>query len=166
MYGRWKPAVALMERIKAERWKCSTSRFTILEMLDIEHEQRFIDNLLIEGYLLSRVRDLLGVRRQFRWGLKTRELDEIYTKLHDELENKYDFVNFEHPTRAEAWNRADDYCATTNVSATDAIHLALAVEIGCNILVTRDKDFRSIADDFILAILPEDIDKALAKLNR
>jgi len=42
----------------------------------------------------------------------------------------------------------------------------MAMESGCNILVTRDKDFRAIADDFIIAILPEEIDMALGKLKR
>ena len=165
-YNRWPPAVALMERIKNEQWKCTTSRFTILELLDIEHEQKFIDNLLVEGYMLSKVRDYLGVRRQERWGLKRRELDDIYTELHNILASEFSCVNFGYPLTESFWNKADDYCSITNIAAPDALHLALAKESGCNMLVTRDKDFRRIADGFILSILPEEIDIALTKLNR
>jgi len=45
------------------------------------------------------------------------------------------------------------------------MHLALAVESGCNILVTRDKDFRVVADEFTIAVHPENIDIAIAKLT-
>ena len=165
-YKRWQPAVALMERIEKEQWKCITSRLTLLEWLDTEHEQLFIDNLLADGYLLSKVRDLLGVRRQEKWGLKRRELDTIYTKLHKYLTREFPFVSFEYPLTVSFWDKADDYCSTTNIFFADAMHLALAKESGCNILVTRDQDFRRIADDFILAVLPEQIDIALTKLSR
>ena len=53
----------------------------------------------------------------------------------------------------------------TNIGATDAIHLAAIKEIECNILVTRDNDFRQIADEFILPILPEQINSTLRKLK-
>ena len=165
-YKRWTPAVTLMQRIQTEKWKCITSRLTILEILDMEHEQLFIDNLLADGHLLSKVRDLLGMRRQEKWELKSRELNEIYVKLHDYLTKEFSFVDFKHPLTDSFWNKADDYCSTTNMFFADAMHLALAVESGCNILVTRDQDFRRMADDFILAILPEGIDTALAKLHK
>lgn len=155
-----------MERIKKEKWKCTTSRLTLLELLDIEHEQLFIANLLADGYLLSKIRDLLGMRRQEKWGLKRRELDAVYMKLHDYLTKEFSFVNFEYPLTDSLWDKADNYCSTTNIFFADAMHLALAKESGCNILVTRDKDFRRIADDIILAILPEEMDVALTKLSR
>ena len=82
------------------------------------------------------------------------------------MSQEYSFIKFEHPIDEKIWNKADDFCASTNIGATDAIHLASAITMRCAILVTRDQDFRNIADDYILAILPEDIDKALTKLKR
>lgn len=166
MHKRWQPSVDLMKRIKTENWLCSTSRFTVLEILDVEQEEKFIENLRGQGLLLSKIRGLLGNRRQSAWGLKKRDLDEIYTKLHEVLSTEFPFITFEHPLVAEFWDKAEDYCSATNIGATDAIHLASAVIIGCDILVTRDKDFRRIADDYILSILPEQIEGALRQLRR
>jgi len=155
-----------MKLIESQNWLCSTSRFTVLEILDTEQEERFIENLRNDGWLLSRIRSVLGNKRQSAWGLKRRELDDIYIKLHDVLTNEFPFITFEHPLTEELWDKAEEYCSVTNIGATDAIHLAAAKEIGCNILVTRDNDFRRIADDFIVSILPEQIDHALAMMNK
>jgi hypothetical protein len=46
------------------------------------------------------------------------------------------------------------------------MHLALAIVSGCNILVTRDKSFCEIANDYIIAVHPASIDEALDKLNK
>jgi len=163
---RWQPSATLIERIKREHWKCITSRFTFMEMLETEHTQRYIDNLLAEGYLLSKVRDLLGVRRQKARGLAMRDLEAVFAKLYDAQTTILSCIQFEYPKTSAFWDKADKYCATTNIDPDDAIHLAMAIESECNILVTRDKDFRAIADDVILSILPEEIDVALAKLFR
>lgn len=165
IHKRWQPSVDLMQRIKTENWLCSTSRFTVLEILDVEQEEKFIENLRAQGLLLSKIRGLLGNRRQNMWGLKKRELDEIYIKLYEVLSTEFPFITFEHPLVAELWDKAEDYCSATNIGATDAIHLASAVIIGCDILVTRDNDFCRIADDYILSILPEQIEGALKILN-
>jgi len=166
IHKRYEPSVALMKRIETEHWQCSTSRFTALEILDVEQEEKFIENLRTEGFLLSKIRGYLGSRRQLEWGLKSRELNEIYVTLHDVLSSEFAFIEFEHPLTEELWDKAEGYCAITNIGAMDAIHLAAALEIGCNILVTRDSDFKRIADDYILSILPEQIDRALKELKK
>lgn len=163
--NRWQPAVDLMNQIGKKNWECCTSRFTVLEILDVKQEEKYIENLLVEGHRLSRVRDLLGIRRQPTRGLKVRELNEIYQQLYDKLSQEYSFINFEHPIDEKLWDKADAYGTSTNIGSTDAIHLASAITIGCNILVTRDQDFRAIADDFIIAVLPEDISKGIKRLS-
>jgi predicted nucleic acid-binding protein len=161
--NRWQPSLLLIERIKAGNWDCSTSRFTVLELLDIKQEEKFIENRQAEGHRLSRVRDYLGQRRQTSIGLAERELIEIYKQLHTELKDKCGCVNFEHPIDEKIWDKADDFCSATNIGSTDVIHLASAVILKCDILVTRDQDFRNIADMYIVSIFPENIDTGLRK---
>jgi predicted nucleic acid-binding protein len=163
---RWPPSVALIERIKAERWLCSTSRFTILELLDIEQEEKFIENKLAEGYRLSRIRDILGQRRQPKHGLTQSELIGIYKQLHYELKAECGCVDFEHPVNELVWEKADDFCSTTNIGSTDVIHLASAMILKCDILVTRDQDFREIADNYIISVFPENIENGLRQLKQ
>ena len=75
----------------------------------------------------------------------------------------YIFIKFNNIDES-FWNKLDLYCDTTEIAVADAMHLAFALESGCNILVSRDKDFRITADDFIIATAPEEIDIALKKL--
>jgi len=162
---RWEPSLTLIERITNEHWICSTSRFTILELLDVEQEEKFIENMRTEGYRLSRIRDYLGQRRQKKFGLTSRELTDVYKQLHNVLKSKCACVNFEHPINEVIWDKADDFCSITNIGSTDVIHLASAITLECDILVTRDQDFRAIADAYIIAIFPEDINIALQKIE-
>lgn len=165
IHNRWNPSTKLIERIKSEYWKCITSRFTFLELLDTEHEQRYIDNLVAEGYPLSRVRGLLGNRHQKAHGLPKRDLERTHAFLASHIQTTFAFISFQYPVAESFWNRVESYCDTTEIAIEDGMHLALALESGCNILVTRDKDFCAVADDFIIATPPEGIDIALAKLK-
>jgi predicted nucleic acid-binding protein len=161
---RWPPSIALIERIKTGKWLCSTSRFTILELLDIEQEEKFIENKLTEGHRLSRIRDILGQRRQPKHGLTQSELIGIHKQLHNELKAKCGCVDFEHPINELVWDKADDFCSTTNIGSTDVIHLAIILK--CDILVTRDQDFREIADNYIVSVFPENIENGLKHLKQ
>ncbi len=163
--NRKQSSISLIERIIADGWTCSTSRFTILELLDIEQEEKFIEKRIAEGHRLSRIRDFLGQRRQKRHGLTERELIEVYKNLHNEMKSKCSCVNFEHPINEDVWDKADDFCSTTNIGATDAIHLASAIVLKCDILVTHDQDFRDIADNYIIAVTPENIEIGLRQIN-
>lgn len=153
-----------MARISDEGWSCVTSRFTVLEMLDFEQEEEYVSMLRDQGLLLSQVRGLLGDRSQVGKGLHKRQFDSIYDQLHDGLKTRYPFLQFVHPLRGDFWDKAEEFCAGTSIGAANAIHLA-ALIMECDIVVTRDNDFRQIADDYIVAILPEAIESALARLN-
>ena len=170
IYNRYTPSVELLDRIKNEGWKCSTSRFTVLEMLEYEQEKAFEDKLVRDGLSRSRLRDYIGRRRQAKWGLNKEELSEVWVSLNIKLANEYDFIDYEHPKGEELWNEfwdeAEGFCAATNIGVADAIQLAFAKFMGCNILITHDQDFQSIADMYIIADLPEKIDLALAKLHQ
>lgn len=166
VHNRWNPSVSLMERIKQEHWKCISSRFTNLEWLDTEHEQCYIDNLLAEGYPLSRVRGLLGNRYQKAHALPKRDLEKVHLLISKHAETTLSVVDFQYPIAVSFWEKAEKYCDTTEIAVADAMHLALAVESGCDILITRDKDFCAVADDFIISTPPEGIDIALTKLSR
>jgi hypothetical protein len=163
---RWIPSLTLVKRIEQEHWKCITSRFAFVEMLDIEHEECYINNKLAEGYPLSRIRGLLGNRNQKAQCLPKRDFEAVHAKLYDAQTTILSCVTFQYPTSKSFWDKVDLYCDTTEIAVADAMHLAFAKESGCNILVTRDRDFRITADDVIIAIPPEEIDIALAKMNK
>ena len=168
--GRRQSSSQLLTQAKKEvkngNWKCSTSRWTIIELLDNLQEERYVENLRIEGYLFSRIRSVLGNRRQKEAGLKTPDLDDIWREVHNYFTDEYSFIVTEHPTTVKLWDKAEDFCASTNLGSTDSIHLASAILMGCNILVSTDQDFISIANGWLPTILPADIDIAIRRLNR
>lgn len=164
MHDRWIPSTKLFERIKSERWKCVTSHFTNLEMIDMEHEQCFIETLVAEGKPLSKVRGLLGTRYQKSHTLPKRELERIHAFLATHMETTFSSISFQYPIAESFWNRTEAYCDAMPISVEDAMHLAFAIESECNILVTRDKDFLGVANEIIIATEPEGIDVALEKL--
>ena len=166
LHGRWPASKRLFERIKSEHWECITSRFTMLELVDTEHEECFIENKKAEGYPLSRVRTFLGTRHQKAHALPKRDLEKIHAFLDSHSEDVFAYIDFRYPVANSFWDKAEDYCNSTEIAVADAMHLALAKESGCNILVTRDSDFRTVADDYIITTSPDGIETALAKLNK
>lgn len=166
VHGRWADSVKLMERAKKEHWSCVSSRFTYLEWLDNEHEQCYIDNLLAEGYPLSRITRLLGNRYQKAHALPRRDLEKVHRLITNHITTTLNIVDFKYPVAESFWENAEKYCDTLPISVEDAMHLSFAMESECNILITRDKDFHAIADDYIITAHPEAVDVALAKLQK
>lgn len=167
---RRQASMRLLEQAKIEvsngTWECSTSRWAIIESLDNLQEERYVENLRIEGYLFSAIRRVMGNRRQQDAGLKLPDLDTIWQEVRRYLTGDYAFIATQHPTNVDFWDKAEDFCASTNLGSTDSVHLTSAMLIGCNILVTTDGDFITIANRWITTVPPADVDIAIRKLNR
>ena len=105
--------------------------------------------------LWSHISRKLHTRRQLGIGLNKPELDSVWTELHDRIKNEFSFIEFKYSKTQDMWNQAEDICGTTILSPEDSLHLAAAIEIGCNILVTTDQDFIAIANQNIKYIRTE-----------
>jgi predicted nucleic acid-binding protein len=169
VYGRRQSSKLLLEQAKKEveqgNWLCSTSRWTMVELFDNMKEELYVKNLRADCELWSSIGRKIGNRHQ-KEALTKPELDTIWKQLHEYTTEKYPFIKFKYPITEAMWNKAEDYCSGTNISSPDALHLASALEIECNILVSTDGDFMAIAKDYINTVQPSDIDKAISKLNR
>lgn len=150
----------LFRKIRDKGWKCVTSSFAILEMYDAEQLDMFIQKRHLEGDSWSQIMSRTTERRSKKYGLTVRQLETVSSDLRDSISLISDCLEFMYPHK-ELWDDAENFCIYTNIGAQDAIHLATALAVGCNILVTRDKHFRRIADDYIIATLPENFDNAL-----
>jgi hypothetical protein len=53
------------------------------------------------------------------------------------------------------WDMASDIKKNTNLSDHDSIHLAEALAIPCDIMLTRDKFLMNVAEDYLWAERPE-----------
>ena len=157
--NRWAPSIELVEAIRTKGWLCSTSHYTVLELLDIRQEESFVQNRLNEGLTLSQAYRRLGSRRWGKLALKVGQLQTIYDELTERLQ-RYPFITYQRPL-SQLWNDAEDYLAATNIGAVDSIHLATSIGVNCHVLVTRDQDFQKIAKEFIPTEAPEAVEMAL-----
>lgn len=164
LHNRYQPSMELLRRIRERHWKCSTSSFALLEMYDAEQLDKFIETLRLKGYSWSQIMSRTVARRSKKLGLTDRQLQSLAFELRDSISLIGDCIEFMYPHKG-LWDEAEIYCIYTNIGARDAIHLATALIVGCNILVTRDKDFRRIADDYILATFPENILTAVKEIE-
>jgi len=163
----------LLQQVKIEvergNWLCSSSRWAVMELFDGMQEELYVDNLRLAGNLWSNVSRILHNRRQEQAGLKRPDLDSIWKQVHELTtgDGVLAFVDFKYPLTQAMWDKAEDICAQTNIGATDALHLASALESGCNILVTTDGDFTRIANHYeIRAVRPSEVDLEIVKMSR
>lgn len=137
---------AILERIDNLKWRCSTSRFAFVEMLDT-------------------------VQRETDHRLEYLELNKIYDNLLAEIEKTYSYIQWEYPVKREFWDDVEIITGVTNLRAQDSIHIATAQGILCDLIVTRDKDFVRIAAEEvpvrfqIPTALPDEIDDILGQLG-
>jgi len=154
----------LLQKIRDKGWKCSTSSFALLEMYDAEQLEKFVQKLHLKGYNWSQIMSRTSERRSKNLGLTDRQLQNLSSELRDSISLITDCIEFMDPHK-ELWDDAENYCIYTNIGAQDALHLATALAVGCNILVTRDKHFRRISDDYVIATFPENILVAIREIE-
>lgn len=144
-----KNAIHLMETIRDKKWECATSTFTLLEVLDVKKDSRFIMNKLGEGYTIKWI-----LRKRSEKDLSNSEMENIYEKMYNNFFDRYKFVEFYWLTM-EGWERVIELGTKSNISAPDLIHLATALECNCDFLVTSDEFFCQQAGKFIRACTPD-----------
>jgi predicted nucleic acid-binding protein len=92
------------------------------------------------------------------------ELTDIQERIDALFAESYPFVEFFSLEKA-GWDRALELKATTNISAPDCIHVATAIEAGCDVLITLDAFLKKEAEPFINSCSPEQANKTLQKLG-
>lgn len=157
--GQRRSSVHLIETVKERGWICSTSNFAVMEVLDVRKENAFIFKKLSEGHTLKKI-----LRLRYEKDLSEETLQDVYNKVYNKFFIPYKFIQFFWLTK-EGWDKAIEICANSNISTSDCIHVATALEAGCDILVTSDESFEKNASKFISTCLPENFIDGLRKLN-
>ncbi len=157
--GRWQASVALMKRIPVEGWRCSTSSYTVLELLDRKKEDEFVRKQLELGWGPS---DIVRKRRQR--ALTDGELRRVYDGLTEAIQTSYSFIAF-HAAGAELLDSAEQICGTINLWAPDSLHLASALALRCDALVTRDAELQRVGSGYLPTVPPEKVEKSLRELG-
>ena len=153
--GQHEASVHLLETVKEKGWRCSTSAFTFMELSDIRQDNKFIHNQLALGIHIKKAYRSLDQRN-----LSPYDLDTTQESIDILFSENYPFVKFFSLEKA-GWDRALELKAATNISAPDSIHVATAIEGGCDVLVTLDTFLKKEVEAFIPCCLPEQTNKVL-----
>lgn len=152
-------STSLLEEARQKAWRVSTSQFAIMELLDVEQDDRFFILEVTKGRTVASV-----LRERYRRNLDDSERKGIENKVKDFMDVRYPFIQYFHLT-ADGFNRASGLCARTNLSAPDCLHLATALDARCDILVTTDDHFLGEAKAYIESCTLEQIHEALNRLK-
>lgn len=157
--GQRRSSIRLIETIKEQKWFCSTSNFALMEVLDVRQENEYIFKKLSEGYTIKYI-----LRHRHEKDLSEDALQNVYKKVYNKFFIQYKFVEFYWLTK-EGWDKAIDICVNSNISAPDGIHIATALDAGCDILVTSDDSFKNNSGKYIPTCLPEKVNATLRDIG-
>jgi predicted nucleic acid-binding protein len=157
VFNRRPSSKELFEYIKEKKFKCCTSRFALMESLDVIQENYFILKEIKRGEKLEFL-----LRRRNQRNLIENELTDTYNTLFDNFSNVYkrnvDFLDL----NPGGWEYAiTELMGKRNITAEDAIHAATAIQAKCDFFVSSDSDLRRVIKKLIGSQDPENMLKIL-----
>lgn len=135
-------SLSLMKTIREQKIECLTSVYTLLELWRIEKEEDFFYKKVRLGYDLNTI-----LRQRSNKDLSDSELNAVNKRL-DIFFEEYDCV-IPIQLDEEGWRFAVDITRTTNIEPADIMHLATALGVNCDLLITSDALFIMQAKEFI-----------------
>jgi predicted nucleic acid-binding protein len=149
----------LLDLIINKGWDCSTSIFAFMELYDISQDNKYVLNQLQLGVHIKKAYKSLDQKN-----LSTTDLKEIQRNIREKLSEKYPNIKF-YDLEKDSWDMALDLKISTNISAPDVIHLATAMGLKCDLLVTLDSFFKKEAERYIKTCSPEQVENTLRELG-
>lgn len=123
-----------LQRIRENKWKCITSVYSLMELLDLEQDHDFVQKRLA----------------------KNQDFDKIFREKHQRDLDLSDFLNCKGSIESfltdnpfidtvilteDGWQLALHIAANSNVFSPDALHLASAWQNSADIIMTSDRHF-------------------------
>jgi predicted nucleic acid-binding protein len=130
-----------------------------MELFDINQDNKFVLNQLELGVHIKKAYKSLDQKN-----LSFTDLRQVSTNIQNVFSVKYPNIKFYDYGKIN-WDKALELKATANISAPDVIHLATAIEAGCDLLVTLDNFFKKEAKPYIEGCLPEQVEQVIRDLG-
>lgn len=150
----------LLEIAQGNSWECTSSYFALMEALDIEQENMWFRSRIRAGEDVERL-----LRRRRERDLSTRALgrvrNQLYRKFVDEVQDFISWVTL----GEEAWEETLGLAMSSNINATDCVHVATALTTDCNLFVTSDEPLGDLADQHICSANPAQLLSLLRRLG-
>lgn len=130
----------ISQAVNDGRWLCYLSEFALMEMVDQTQSHTYIKRELRTGELL---RTILNRMHRREMDLDRRQLTAAHSHVWQWYESNSHLLTLQLPdnsfsdTLLLAWVM----CRHSVISAPDSLHLAIALLLGCDMLLTTDKQF-------------------------
>ncbi|MBA7492727.1 hypothetical protein ES702_03277 [subsurface metagenome] len=133
--GRNTEDILFLNKAKEKEWKVYTSIYSLMELLDVAKDRKFLMNSVIERWV--DVSTFLQGRKAK--DLSKDDLQDITKRLNNFfLNNKIiEFINI----KDADWELVKKIGESSNLHSSDVLHLVTAWVGNCHILVTHDKEF-------------------------
>jgi predicted nucleic acid-binding protein len=133
--GRNTQDIIFLDKAKEEKWMVNTSIYTLIELLDIAKDRKFLMKSVIDKWV--DVSTFLQGRKAKN--LSKDDLQDL-AKVVDNyfLRNKMiEFINI----KETDWELVKKIGESSNLHSSDVLHLVTAWVGNCHVLVTHDKEF-------------------------
>ena len=133
--GRNTQDIVFIDKAKEKDCKVYTSIYTLMELLDIAKDRKFLMKSVIDKWV--DVATFLQERKAKN--LSKDDLDDLTTKLNNFfLHNKIiEFINI----KETDWELVKKIGESSNLHSSDALHLVTAWAGNCHVLITHDSEF-------------------------
>lgn len=135
-HDRNKDSIELLNQIKNKKLKCLISVFGLMELVDIEQEDLFLNK---KAFVERENLDTIFSKRKRR-DLTREDLEKSGKYIKKFLDDYKKIITTVDLTQ-DGWSLALNIGANSNLNATDVLHLATAWQNQCNIIITRDEFF-------------------------
>ena len=132
-----------LEKIGSNGWKCVTSTFTVMELIDIEKEYLYFQKKIEEKWEIHKI-----LRERRDKDLTLKELKPA-GKLIESFFKDYPFIEQHDIYDKGSWEKAQEISLETNLSAADVMHLVTAGQSKSDLLITADQQFSKEAQKFL-----------------
>ena len=140
----------LLDASRERGLRICTSHFSMMEALGVRQEHLYIMNELQRGERVDKI-----LRNRGQRNLSHADLVTVYNELIYSFYERYkDTLDYWFLTQ-RGWENATLIMTKINISAMDAIHVATAVEAGCDRFVSSDTALIKNAKPLIPAYLPD-----------
>ena len=151
----------LLDLTMANDSECTSSYFALMEALDIEQENMWFRNKIRAGEDV----DSLLRRRQKRDPLSPQASGRLFNQMYGRfVKEKQDFISWV-ILDEEAWDEALRLAMTSNIRAPDCIHVAAAVTMNCNMMITSDEILRDLANQHVHTANPIQMTALLNRIS-
>jgi len=143
-------SVELLDAVRERGMRICTSHFSMMEALGVRQEHLYIMNELQRGERVDKI-----LRNRGQRNLSHTDLITVYNELIYSFYERYkDTLDYWYLTQ-RGWESATLIMTKINISAMDAIHVATAVEAGCDRFVSSDTALIKNAKSLIPAFPPD-----------